>query len=159
MKKYIYILTVLLIIIDQASKLIITHLINIGDNISIIPNFLYLTNINNEGAAWGILHGQLLFLIVISLIAIWYIFRLINHLNHITSYDIIAYTLLLGGIIGNLIDRLIYGHVIDFINFYIVSYDFPVFNISDMAIVIGMMLIIYDMLIKGDRVNANINRR
>jgi signal peptidase II len=149
MKKKIYITALVVLIIDQLTKWLIINFMDLGESIKVIYHTLYITYINNDGAAWGIFDGQLLFLIIAAMLAIFYLNKLIKSTNQLTMFHVIAYGLLLGGIIGNLIDRIIYGHVIDFINIYIFNYDFPVFNVSDIAIVIGMILNIYDILKKG----------
>ena len=151
MKKYIYLIATILFVLDQLTKQLVINIIDIGSSIKIIPNFFYLTYINNDGAAWGILSGQTILLIIIAIITILYINKLIKETNKINTRNVIAYGLVLGGILGNLIDRIIYGYVIDFLDFYIFGYDFPVFNISDTAMVIGLLLIIYDILIGGEK--------
>lgn len=159
MKNKIYITALITLILDQLTKLIIINVMDLGESIKVISNFLYITYINNKGAAWGLFNDQTIFLIVIAVLALLYINELVKHHHNLTMFHVISYGLLLGGIIGNLIDRLVYGHVIDFIETYIFSYNFPVFNISDTAIVIGMALNIYDMLIKGDKKYAKVNSR
>ncbi len=157
MKKDIYIISIFIFIIDQISKYLIINFFDIGDSIKVIPDVLYITFITNTGAAWGILQGQVSLLIVISFFVIYLITQLIKEFNEFTLMKKIAYGILLGGIFGNLVDRIAYGYVIDFIDMYIFGYDFPVFNISDSAIVIGAILIIYDTFIKGDKKNEIIN--
>jgi len=157
MKKKIYLISLIVFIIDQISKIFIVNMFSIGESIKVIPNILYITYINNSGAAWGILKDQVLLLIIISFLVILYIIKLINESNSLILNNKVAFGILLGGILGNFIDRMIYGHVIDFIDIYIFNYDFPIFNISDSAIVIGMFIIIYDMIVKGDRYNEIVN--
>lgn len=132
-KKYILI-TFLIIIIDQLTKFLINQNINYLKSIQIIKNFFYFTNAHNNGAAFSILSGYNLLFISITLITIYLINKYIE--KNISFY------ILLGGIIGNLIDRLIFGYVRDFLDFRIFSYNFPIFNISDICICLGIFLII-----------------
>lgn len=132
-KKYIFI-TFLIIIIDQLTKFLINQNINYLKSIQIIKNFFYFTNAHNNGAAFSILSGYNLLFISITLITIYLINKYIE--KNISFY------ILLGGIIGNLIDRLIFGYVRDFLDFRIFSYNFPIFNISDICICLGIFLII-----------------
>lgn len=132
-KKYIFV-TFLIIIIDQLTKFLINQNINYLKSIQIIKNFFYFTNAHNNGAAFSILSGYNLLFISITLIAICLIDKYIE--KNISFY------ILLGGIIGNLIDRLIVGYVRDFLDFRIFNYNFPIFNISDICICLGIFLII-----------------
>lgn len=132
-KKYILI-TFLIIIIDQLTKFLINQNINYLKSIQIIKNFFYFTNAHNNGAAFSILSGYNLLFISITLITIYLINKYIE--KNISFY------ILLGGIIGNLIDRLIFGYVRDFLDFRIFNYNFPIFNISDICICLGIFLII-----------------
>ncbi|MDD3821924.1 MAG: signal peptidase II, partial [Bacilli bacterium] len=91
------------------------------------------------------------------LLALIIIYQSIINLPVISKVNLISYGLLAGGIIGNLIDRFRFGYVVDFINMYIIGYSFPVFNISDMAIVFGVIIIIYDIL-KKEKTNESNNR-
>ena len=70
--------------------------------------------------------------------------------RRINTYKIIMYSMLFGGVVGNFIDRIFYGYVIDFIDIYIFKYNFPIFNIADIMIVCGTILLLYEMLLKGE---------
>lgn len=143
------IIGVLFTILDQLSKWIISNVIELGKNIQVIPSLFHITYVQNTGAAWSILEGNRLFLIIISLVALFIVYKFFLKGNF-TKLKSIGYGILIGGIIGNLIDRIIYGYVIDFISVYIGSYAFPVFNIADIGIVIGACIIIY-ILYKEDK--------
>lgn len=143
-KKHIVLLCVL-IVLDQLSKIYIDSTMNINDSIEVIPNFFYITYALNTGAAWSILEGKMLFFYVIaiaSLIAMFYFYRNAKKEDWITKTGIIF---MVAGTIGNLIDRLVYQHVRDFLDFFIFNYDFPIFNIADMALCFGVLLIIIDV--------------
>ena len=132
-KKYILI-TFLVIIIDQLTKFLINQNIEYLKSFQIIKNFFYFTNAHNNGADFSILSGYNFLFICVTLIAICLIDKYIE--KNISFY------ILLGGIIGNLIDRLIVGYVRDFLDFRIFNYNFPIFNISDICICLGIFLII-----------------
>jgi signal peptidase II len=159
MKKLIIILSLLLVIIDQIIKYIVISNLNLLDSINIIPNFLNITYVTNSGGAFSILSGNRYLFIILGFIAVIYIIRYIMSYSNITKVDLIAYSLVISGIIGNLIDRIIYGYVIDYIHFYISSYSFAIFNFADMCIVIGVILIIYNLFIKGDSYETNNGRK
>ena len=148
MKKRIYILTFILLLIDIIFKLIIKNAMNLYQSIIIIPNFFNITYVNNIGAAFSILEGKQLFLIIIGIIFL--IFLIINiRKEEINKLKLIYYSLLISGILGNLIDRIIYGFVIDFLDFKIFNMSFPTFNLADTFICISVILIIIESLIGG----------
>lgn len=138
--KKIFIVSLFLIILDFISKLMIVSFLK-GD-IFLIPNFFYLTYVTNTGTFWGLFSDINLFFIVLSitiLIALIYIIVKKITLNKLNT---ILYSLVISGIIGNLIDRIIRGYVVDFIGIKIFNYNFPIFNFSDIYIVIGVLLFI-----------------
>ena len=151
MKKFLSLL-LLLITIDRIIKFIIPSI----SNITIIKDFFYITPAFNYGAAWSILYGQRLFLIIISIIALIMIYFVFIKDKKLNKIEALGYIMLISGIIGNLIDRVIYGYVIDYLDFYIFGYDFPIFNLADTFIVVSVCLLIYT-IIKGD-VNGSTNR-
>lgn len=149
-------LSLLLIGIDQLSKLIIKNFypfnfLGLTDKgQTIISNFLYILHVENKGAAWGMLSNNIYLLIGISLIVLYLIIKYIFKDKHLNNYSIIYYSLIISGIIGNLIDRVIYLSVTDFINFYIFGYNYPVFNLADTFIVIAVIMIIFESF-RGDK--------
>jgi signal peptidase II len=155
MRKKLYMIIFLILIVDQGSKLLISNIMSIGDNINIVNNFLYITFVKNYGAAWNIFNNQRIFLIILAIGFLVYLYRYIIK-NKISTYETISYALLFGGVLGNLIDRVIHGYVIDFIGVYIGNYQFPIFNISDSMIVISVVLFIID-IVRGGEKNENNN--
>lgn len=145
------ILTILLVAIDQISKVIINNYLGVNESIKIIPKFFYITNAHNEGAAWSILSGNTLLLILITFISIYLIYKLTKEYNGMFKF------VLYGGIIGNLIDRIFYGYVRDFIDFRIFNYNYPIFNIADMCIFIGVLILIIK-IVKEEKYGST-NRR
>ncbi len=144
-KKRIFILSGIIALIDQIIKIIITNNI-VGEKITIINNFFHLTYIENTGAAWGLFSGTRWFLIIISILAIYAIIKYFLLDINITKIEFAGYSLILGGIIGNLIDRVILGYVVDYAAFTFGTYDFPVFNIADASMVIGVALVVINLI-------------
>ena len=145
MKLKHHIIGIIIVIIDQLSKFLV-----IDKNISIIPNFIEFNYTQNTGGAFGI--GRINFILIISLmIIIGIIMYLIKENKKITNY--IPFVLLLSGSIGNLIDRIFKGYVIDFIDINIL--DFPNFNIADISIVSGVIVLLYIILLKSTNDNEN----
>ena len=157
MTKKIYITAIIIFIIDQISKVIISSYIGLNSSIRIIKNFFYLTYTNNTGASFGILKNSRVLLIVLSIIALVILLRYISTFKE-TKYNILGLGFLMGGIIGNLLDRVLFGYVRDFLNFYIIGYDFPVFNIADIFIVLGVFILIISIL-KGEDSNGSNSRK
>ncbi len=129
------IIAAIVLVIDQISKHVINTYMGLGDTIPLIKNVLHITLVHNIGAGFGILQGQRWFFIIFSLIVLGV---LIRKWNKITKEVVIPLGLILGGLIGNLIDRVILIHVIDFIDFRI----WPVFNVADSCITIWVVWLI-----------------
>jgi len=139
--KKIGIISLIVIIIDRILKVLVTNNFVLNVRNKIIDGFFYITNCHNEGAAFSLFSGNVLFLIFITLIVLFLIYRTINKEN-VNKIGILAYGLLLGGILGNLYDRIFYGYVIDYLDFRIFKFNFAIFNLADAAIVIGAILLI-----------------
>ena len=136
------VLTIVFLGIDIVSKLIVSNLMNVNDSIMIIKDFFYITYVRNTGAAWSIFAGETLGLVIVSLIIISLIIYYILINKPKTRIEKLGYSMILGGAIGNLIDRIIYGYVIDFFDFYIFGYDYPIFNLADSFILVGVVLLV-----------------
>lgn len=136
MKKFLSI-SFIILLIDRIVKILVQAFLS-TNKVYVIKNFFYLIYVKNIGAAFSILEGKSILFILIGLTALGLIFYQVKKKN----ISNIGYSLLFGGILGNLIDRIIYGYVIDFIGFEIGSYSFPIFNIADIAIVIGAIIIV-----------------
>ena len=129
----------MIIILDQIAKLAAVHFLDLGESIPLIGNLLYFTMVHNYGAAFGIFQNTVPIIIWISVIAVGFILYYYDRIPR-KKYVVCSVALILGGIVGNLIDRIRLGYVIDFIDFRI----WPAFNIADSAITIGaVMLVIY----------------
>lgn len=124
-------------ILDRVLKIIVENFLS-TERVYIIKNFFYLVFVKNTGAAFSSFEGMNILFILVALCALIFIVYYIKKKN---DYNI-GYSLLFGGIIGNLIDRIVYRYVIDFIGFEFGSYSFPIFNIADIAIVIGALFVL-----------------
>ena len=135
-------------IIDQIIKLIIKFNMKVEDTIMIIPNFFNIEYLQNTGAAFSSFEGMRYILIIISLLIFILLIKFIKKNEMLRSLEIVSLGLILGGLVGNLIDRVFYGYVIDYLAFTIFGYSFAVFNLADSFIVIGVILIIVDIIKK-----------
>ena len=151
----IIIISIILLCIDQIAKLLVINLLTKTDSIAIIKNFFYLTYINNDGAAFSILVGKRIFLILVAIIVIIMLIHYIKKNNIQNKLEIVSLALIIGGSLGNLMDRVVRGYVIDFLDFKIFNYNFPIFNLADTFIVIGVFL----LLLKEIRKENNLDSR
>ena len=146
--RMIIILSIIFIIIDQLSKIIVVNNLTNNKSIEVIKSFFYLTYTNNKGAAFSILTGRRILLILVALIVIGVLIYYVRKNKIEGKVNKIALSLVIGGSIGNLIDRILRGAVIDFIDVKIFGYNFPIFNLADTFIVIGVFLLIIEMFRK-----------
>ncbi len=144
--KKIIIISLIVVLIDQLTKILIKLNLNLLDTITVIKNFFYITYTTNTGGAWSILENKQILLISISLVFLVVLLSYIKKEENMSNLSIISYSLIIGGIIGNLIDRIFLNHVIDFLSFNIFGYYFPIFNIADSVIVIGIIILIVDTI-------------
>jgi signal peptidase II len=141
------------IIFDQITKYIIKINLGLYDNIIVIKNFFSLTHILNPGGAFGFFASsspeirKFIFLFLSSLVALFIVWF---YKKSAANYVFLSYglALIFGGAVGNLIDRFMYGKVVDFLDFYIGSLHWPAFNVADSAISIGMGILIYHIIFK-----------
>ena len=137
---------IILFLIDRLFKVLVVNYLK--GTVTLIPNLLSLVYVKNIGAAFSLMEGKTTLLAILSLLAFLVIYKeLITKNNtHLTN---LSYILILGGILGNFYDRLVLSYVIDYISVIIGNYYFPIFNFADMLIVIGVLLLIYELW-KGD---------
>lgn len=149
MKKIKYIIGIIVIfLIDLLSKHIVMKSISLNESIDIIKNFFRLTYTHNDGAAFGIFGGKTIFILIVSFFVLSYLlFELFRNKKANRTIDL-GITLIIGGLLGNLIDRLYFGYVRDFLDFKIFNYDFAIFNIGDTAIVIGATLFLIGIIME-----------
>lgn len=138
------------VLLDQLIKNGLLFFMNYGQSITIIKNFFNITLIGNTGAAFSILSSNTILLIIISVVVLNVLYFFFIKGKTLTDFEQVSYGLLVGGIMGNLIDRVLRMQVVDYLDFNIFGYNFPVFNLADIVIVISMILIIIQ-IIKGDK--------
>ena len=139
MKRLTY-TSLIVIILDRITKLLAKSLIK---DVVIVKNFFNIAFNINPGGAWSILSGYRELLIFVSCIALLVIYFTFIRGRELSKLNSIVLGMLMGGIIGNLIDRLMYGYVIDFLDFIIFRRHFPTFNLADSAIVISVIILIF----------------
>lgn len=140
-----------LLIIDQITKILVVKYMSVGESIKIINKFFYISSYRNDGAAWSILEGQMIFFYLITLIAIavFVYFLKDYNLKKNTIYSI-GLVLLIFGALGNFVDRIVRKEVVDFLDFIIFDYNFPTFNVADMCLVVGCIIFAFDILILSE---------
>ena len=150
-KEDIYKITCIVLMVDQIIKIIINNSLELYQVIKVIPNFFSIVFVKNTGAAFSILENNTLFLIIISVIVVIILDKYIKKEEHFTTLSIISLGLILGGVFGNLIDRIIHHGVIDYLSFSIFSYDFPIFNLADIAITTGVFILLINILLDKNK--------
>lgn len=144
-----FLIALIAFLIDQATKYWIATSLAINEQIPVIGNFFLITSHRNRGAAFGILQDQRWFFIVVTTVVliglVWYMLKIRKSGNRLLQT---ALALVLGGAAGNFIDRALTGEVVDFLQFNFGSYTFPIFNVADSCIVVGVALIILDSILE-----------
>jgi signal peptidase II len=151
MRKYFYLIAVMVLLLDRLAKWAVASNIALHDSVTIIPGFFHLTHVENTGAAFGLFaestaQWKVGALVSFSIIALVVVSILLWKLSHAMSTTTIGLSLILGGATGNLWDRMMSGHVVDFLDFHIGSYHWPAFNVADSAIVIGAILLVSEIV-------------
>ncbi len=147
-KKYLFLIFIIFLI-DQITKIIISNNINLNGSITIIKNFFSLTYVKNTGAAFGFFSGKTLLITIISVfIFVYLLMELIKNKSNIKIINL-SFSFILGGLIGNLYDRIVLGYVRDFMDFTIFNKGFAIFNIGDAFIVVGCFMFIIGALLEA----------
>jgi signal peptidase II len=145
---------------DQLSKELIVRNFEFGDSMEIIPGFFHFTLIGNYGAAFGIFRGlpdgtRQLVLAAVSLIALVVVFKMLYSKDAQDLLSKLSLGAILGGAFGNILDRIRFGKVIDFLDFFIGEYHYPAFNLADSAICLGVALLILKTYLEKDTSKVN----
>lgn len=138
-------------VLDQATKLWINarvpfdplHSHGVGQDIEVIRDFFYIIHVGNTGAAWSMFSGKSFFLAMLALgtlVAIWFWRHTLGLRQPLVQ---VCFGLLCGGIVGNLVDRLVHGHVIDFVDLHFGDYIYPTFNVADSGICVGVIVYLW----------------
>ena len=159
MKRFVWLfvgLTSAILVLDQVTKALVSAALRLHESRSIIPGFLSLTLVHNTGAAFGILAGEssplrTAFFLVVSVVAMGVVLWLLLRLRPEQKVEAVALSLIFGGAVGNVIDRIRFGKVIDFIDVFYRSYHWPAFNVADAAISVGVFLLFWCLILGKDR--------
>lgn len=151
MRKYHFLIAFFVVLLDRVAKLTVEKNISLHESISIIPGFFRLTHVENRGAAFGLFadspsEWKIAVLVLFSLVALVIVSALLWKNSHSMTTTGVGLALILGGALGNLWDRLVSGHVVDFLLFYIGQYQWPAFNVADSAIVLGAGMLVFEIL-------------
>jgi signal peptidase II len=151
MRKYFFFIAVIVLLLDRIAKWAIASNIALHDSVVVIPGFLRLTHVQNTGAAFGLFaessfQWKVGALVSFSILALVIVSALLWKNSHSLSTTTIGLSLILGGAMGNLWDRMVSGHVVDFLDFYVGSYHWPAFNVADSAIVVGAILLVAEIV-------------
>jgi len=139
------------ILLDRVTKILIERMLPTNDTITVIPGFFQITHVHNRGAAFGLFSDSTsewrsVLLIGFSTLALAVIAYLLWKSDHTLQTTAIGLSLILGGAIGNLWDRIARGQVTDFLHFYIGNHVWPDFNVADSCIVVGAVLLMFEIL-------------
>ena len=151
MRKYFFVIAVAVLLLDRLAKWSVARNIPLHDSVTVIPGCFHLTHVENTGAAFGLFaestaQWKIGALVSFSVIALMVVSALLWKHSHALSTTTIGLSLILGGATGNLWDRMLTGHVVDFLDFYVGSYHWPAFNVADSAIVIGAVLLVSEIV-------------
>jgi signal peptidase II len=151
MRKYHLLIALLVLLLDRTTKRMIARDIPLHDRRELISGFFYLTHLENRGAAFSLFadspsEWKIALLVLFSIVALVIVSALLWRSSHTMTTTGVGLALILGGALGNLWDRLLSGRVVDFLLFYIGSYQWPAFNVADSAIVVGAGLLAIEIL-------------
>ncbi len=147
--RLLLIIAALVVTLDQLSKIWIRAHLEPGESLSITGR-LSLTYVGNTGSAFGLLANQTFLLIIVGIASLLIILLLLRYLSKVTTLSMVSIGLIWGGAVGNLIDRLRFGHVTDFLDFRLWgSFHWPAFNIADAALTVGVFVLIYSLYKSG----------
>jgi len=150
-KKFYLLLMPLIIIVDQASKWLVTKSLPLEGTRDVIDGFFRLWHVRNSGAVWGFFSGHdggwvpklITALAIAALLVVMFFFLRAGRQERL---EILAYAFILGGALGNIIDRLRLGYVVDFLDVYVRAWHWPTFNVADSCITIGVLLLAFSLL-------------
>lgn len=150
MRKYHVLIAALVVVLDRLTKWVVSQRITLHDSVDVIPGVFRLTHVQNQGAAFGLFSDspsewKVAMLILFSVAALAVVSALLWKNGNAMNATAIALSLVFGGALGNLWDRVSSGRVIDFLDFYLGSHHWPAFNVADSAIVVGALLLLSEI--------------
>jgi signal peptidase II len=163
MRKYFFLIAALVLLLDRLTKWAVASNIALHDSVLVVPGCFRLTHVQNTGAAFGLFaesaaQWKVGALVTFSVLALVIVSALLWRNSHSFSTTTLGLSLILGGAMGNLWDRMFAGHVVDFLDFYLGNYHWPAFNVADSAIVIGAILLVSEIVFAkstGETVNSS----
>jgi signal peptidase II len=152
MRRYHFLVALAVVLLDRVSKWLVASHMMLHDSINVIPGFFQLTYVQNSGAAFGLFaesssEWTSAMLVLFSLMALIVVAVMLWRNSHSLTITGLGLALIMGGALGNLWDRLLYGRVVDFFDFYMGTYHWPAFNIADSAIVVGAGLLVLEIVL------------
>ena len=151
MKKHLpfFLIAAIALLLDQISKYMIEAVMDLGESIQVIPGFFQLLYVRNTGAAWSLFaDSSMIFFYIVTVVAVVVLFLFYRSCETKDHWNKAALALIMAGALGNFIDRLCFQYVRDFLSFDIFGYHFPVFNIADCALCIGVVMIAGKILLE-----------
>ena len=139
--KLISIIGIIVLLIDIISKRLVINFLIENESFKIIDNFFSLTYVKNTGVAFSMIEGYVWLIIIATIIILFMLFKYIKE-GISNNCELVSYGFIIGGAVGNLVDRIFYGYVVDFFDFNIFGYQAPIFNIADIFIVVGVLMLI-----------------
>lgn len=160
MRKFHLFIALGVVLLDRITKSAIANKMAMYSSIQIIPKFFRITHVENTGAAFGLFadspsQWKIAILVLFSVLALGIVAALLWRNSHVMTMTGVGLSLILGGALGNLWDRLMHGRVVDFLVFYVGQYQWPAFNAADSAIVIGAGLLVFEILFAKSPAAAN----
>ncbi len=160
MRKYHIIIAAAVVLLDQMSKWLVAQRIALHDGVDVVPGFFRLTHVQNQGAAFGLFSDstsewKVAMLILFSVAALAVVSALLWKNGNAMNATAVALSLVFGGALGNLWDRVSSGRVIDFVDIYYGSHHWPAFNLADSAIVIGALLLLSEIFMAPQEEKAS----
>jgi signal peptidase II len=160
MRRFHFLIALGVLVLDRLSKRLVAKDISLHDSITLVPRVFYITHVENRGAAFGLFNDspsqwKIVLLVLFSVVALLLVSALLWRSSRAMTASAVGLSLVLGGALGNLWDRLLNGRVVDFLLVYIGSYQWPAFNVADSAIVVGAGLLVFEILfVKAPAANS-----
>lgn len=143
------ILAIGILIFDQVTKFLVATQMSLGESIPVIGETLQITSHRNSGAAWGMFEGRMAFFYIVTVIVIAFMIYLYKSEANNNLMMQVGISMLMAGAVGNFIDRLLFQEVVDFVDVMIFNYDFPIFNVADSALTVGVIVLLIEVFITG----------
>jgi len=151
---FLIVIFIIGIVLDQWTKGLVANNMNLFESIEIIPGFFSITYAQNTGAAWSMMEGQMLFFYVITIVAFVLLVFYLKNLKEGQFLSKLGVIMMLSGTIGNFMDRVMFQYVRDFLDFIIFGYDFPIFNVADSFLCVGVAIILLEEFMDYYKVGA-----